>query len=73
MKTNILLILGHPSENSFCNALLDAYRKGVESTGANCKTIYISKLDFNVNLSEGYKNGETLLLEDDLIYAQELI
>lgn len=54
MKTNILLILGHPSENSFCNALLNAYRKGVESTGANCKTIYIGKLDFNVNLADGY-------------------
>ncbi|PIF29705.1 putative NADPH-quinone reductase [Flavobacterium sp. 9] len=73
MKTNILLILGHPSENSFCNALLDAYRKGVESTGANCKTIYISRLDFNVNLSDGYKNGETLELEQDLVHSQELI
>lgn len=73
MKTNILLILGHPSENSFCNALLNAYKKGVESTGANCKTIYISRLDFNVNLSEGYKNGDTLPLEKDLIYSQELL
>jgi NAD(P)H dehydrogenase (quinone) len=57
MKNNILLILGHPSENSFCNALLDAYRKGAESTGAVCKTIYISRLDFNVNLPEGYKSA----------------
>lgn len=73
MKTNILLILGHPSENSFCNALLEAYKKGVETTGANCKTIYISRLDFNVNLADGYKTGETLALEKDLIRAQELI
>jgi NAD(P)H dehydrogenase (quinone) len=73
MKTNILLILGHPSENSFCNALLDAYRKGAEAAGANCKTIYISQLDFNVNLSDGYKNGENLPLEEDLIRSQELI
>lgn len=73
MKTNILLILGHPSENSFCNALLEAYKKGVQTTGANCKTIYISRLDFNVNLADGYKTGETLPLEKDLIEAQELI
>lgn len=73
MKTNILLILGHPSENSFCNALLNAYRKGVERTGANLKTIYISQLDFDVNLADGYKFGETKPLEADLIHSQELI
>ncbi|TDW48815.1 putative NADPH-quinone reductase [Flavobacterium sp. 270] len=73
MKTNILLILGHPSENSFCNALLDAYKKGASTTGANCKTLYISQLDFNVNLADGYKTGETLPLEEDLIRSQELI
>jgi putative NADPH-quinone reductase len=73
MKTNILLILGHPSENSFCNALLNAYKKGVETTEATLKTIYISKLDFNVNLADGYKTGTTLPLEKDLIEAQEMI
>jgi putative NADPH-quinone reductase len=71
MAKNILLILGHPSENSFCKALLDAYQKGAESTGATCKTIYISRLHFDVNLSDGYKNGEAMQLEEDL--AQQLI
>jgi len=73
MKKNILLILGHPSENSFCNALLDAYRTGAEKAGANCKTIYISRLNFNVSLADGYKNGEAMQLEDDLIEAQQLM
>lgn len=73
MKTNILLILGHPSQNSFCNALLNAYKKGVERTGAICKTIYISELDFDVNLADGYKTGKIVPLEKDLIQAQELI
>lgn len=73
MKKNILLILGHPSENSFCNALIDAYRRGAESTGAICKTIYVSRLNFNVNLADGYKNGEAMQLEEDLIESQELI
>lgn len=73
MEKNILLILGHPSENSFCNALLDAYQNGAESSGANCKMIYISRLNFDVNLSDGYKNGEAMQLENDLIESQQLI
>lgn len=73
MKTNILLILGHPSENSFCSALLDAYQKGAERTGANCKVLYLSNLKFDLNLSDGYKTGETSELEEDLLTARELI
>lgn len=73
MAKNILLILGHPSENSFCNALLDAYKTGAEKAGATCKTIYISQLKFDVNLSDGYKTGETMQLEEDLFASQELI
>jgi NAD(P)H dehydrogenase (quinone) len=70
---NILLILGHPSENSFCNALLDAYQKGAEAKGANCKILYISRLEFNINLSDGYKTGAEIPLEKDLIEAQQSI
>lgn len=73
MATKILLILGHPSENSFCNVLLEAYKKGAENAGAICKTIYISMLRFNVNLADGYKPGETPELEEDLLAAQQLI
>jgi putative NADPH-quinone reductase len=73
MAKKILLILGHPSENSFCNALLDAYRKAAESAGAICQTIYISRLKFDVNLADGYKTGEAMQLEDDLVASQELI
>ena len=73
MAKNILLILGHPSENSFCKALLDAYQNSAESAGANIKTIYVSRLNFDVTLHDGYKNGEALQLEDDLANAQQLM
>lgn len=73
MAKNILLILGHPSENSFCKALLDAYQNGAESTGAKIRTIYVSRLNFNVTLSDGYRNDEALQLEQDLTDAQQLI
>ena len=72
MAKNILLILGHPSKNSFNKALLDAYQTGAESTGANCKIIYISDLNFDVNLADGYKTGKADQLEVDLVEAQKL-
>jgi len=73
MKNNILLILGHPSENSFCNALIEAYKKGAEKAGAVCKSIYVSRLNFDVTLHDGYKNGDAMQLEEDLIASQEII
>lgn len=73
MKKNILLILGHPSENSFCKGLIDAYQKGAENAGASCKILSLSKLNFNANLSDGYKSGEAMQLEPDLQASQQLI
>ena len=73
MAKNILLILGHPSQQSFCNGLLEAYKQGAESTGAVCKTIYISDLQFDVNLADGYKTGAAMQLEQDLSESQQLI
>lgn len=73
MQKNILLILGHPSVNSFCKGLLDAYQQGAASVGATCKTIFISQLKFDVNLADGYKTGEAMPLEEDLVKAQQLI
>ncbi len=73
MTKNILLILGHPSENSFCNALLDAYQTGAENAGATCKTLYLSRLNFEINLAGGYKTGEAMPLEADLVASQQLL
>lgn len=70
---NILLILGHPSENSFCKALLDAYQSGAEKAGATCKTLYLSRLKFDINLADGYKTGAAMQLEEDLVESQKLI
>jgi len=72
MTKKILLILGHPSKNSFNKVLLDAYQKGAERAGATCKTIYISDLHFDVNLADGYKSGKAEQLEEDLVAAQKL-
>lgn len=73
MARNVLLILGHPSENSFCKALLEAYQNGAERAGADCRIITISKLHFDVSLSDGYRTGEAEGMEEDLIESQQLL
>lgn len=73
MAKKILLILGHPSEESFSNALLQSYQRGASAAGATCKTLYVSRLQFDVNLADGYKKGETMHMEADLVEAQQLI
>lgn len=52
--------------------MLDAYQKGAESKGANCKSICISDLRFDVNLADGYKTGKADQLEEDLVAVQHL-
>jgi len=73
MAKHILLLLGHPSKNSFNKALLDAYQKGAESSGAVCKTLYIGDLQFDGNLAEGYKTGKAEQMEADLVASQKLL
>jgi NAD(P)H dehydrogenase (quinone) len=68
---NILLINGHPDEESFNFALFNAYKKGAISSGANVKEIIVRDLSFNLNLQYGYRRRTTL--EPDLIDAQNLI
>ena len=67
----ILLIIGHPDEESFNFALAAAYKKGASDSGAEIKEIRIRELDFNPNLQFGYRKRTEL--EPDLLNAQELI
>ena len=67
----ILLIIGHPDEESFNFALATAYKKGATDSGAEIKEIRIRELDFNPNLQFGYRKRTEL--EPDLLNAQELI
>jgi len=73
MAKNILLLHGHPYQESLCKALLSAYQKGAESSGVVCKTLIISELNFNPNLSADYKNREAMPLEEDILHSQQLI
>lgn len=71
MGKRILVILGHPSRDSFCGALADSYVKAAESAGHEVRLLRLGALKFNPILHEGYKQIQTL--EPDLIDAQAAI
>ena len=67
----ILLINGHPNNDSFCSALAEAYKKGALSEGAIVREIIVGELNFNPNLQFGYQKRAEL--EPDLVEAWEKI
>ena len=68
-KKKILIINGHPDNESFNFGLSEAYRKGAKKSDAKIKEINIRELDFNPNLQFGYRKQTEL--EPDLLKAQE--
>jgi putative NADPH-quinone reductase len=67
----ILIINGHPDNESFCAALAQNYKKGVDSTKTDCKLINLIDLDFDLNLHYGYRKRTEL--EPDLLNVQQEI
>lgn len=67
----ILIINGHPSNDSYCHSLAEAYKRGVIKSGAEVKEIIIGNLNFNPNLELGYE--EKSELEPDLLECQQKI
>ena len=71
MRKRILVILGHPSNHSFCAALADAYLASARSAGHEVRALRLGQLDFDPILREGYRQVQPL--EADLLAAQEAI
>lgn len=67
----ILVILGHPNKNSYCEALANAYAEGAKQIGHEVQLLPLHALKFDLNLSAGYQ--QTQALEPDLLMAQEKI
>jgi NAD(P)H dehydrogenase (quinone) len=67
----ILIINGHPNDNSLNFALAGAYKKGALHAGAEVREITIRDLIFNPNLQSGYQKRTEL--EPDLLEAWEKI
>jgi putative NADPH-quinone reductase len=67
----ILIINGHPDKESFCNELALKYKKGADTSGAECKLVNLVDLEFNPSLSNGYRKRTEL--EPDLLMMQQEI
>ncbi|WP_178098650.1 NAD(P)H-dependent oxidoreductase [Pseudomonas sp. H3(2019)] len=68
MSKRILVILGHPSSNSFCGALTDRYVQAAKNAGHEVRELRLGTLSFDPILREGYQQIQPL--EDDLLKAQ---
>lgn len=71
MAKKILIINGHPDQESYNFALAASYRKGAESSGAEVRQLNLRDLDFSMNLKFGYR--QRCDLEPDLLQAREAI
>ncbi len=71
MHKKVLIVLGHPNNESFCGALAASYREGAAAAEAEVRELKLGDLDFEPILRLGYK--ETQELEPDLVAAQESI
>ena len=71
MSKRILVILGHPADESFCSALASSYVAGAKAVGNEVQLISLGKLSFDPVLHHGY--ATTQELESDLVAAQTAI
>ena len=70
MKSNILVINGHPDPESYCAALSRAYTEGASSS-AQVRLLDLSRVGFDSNLRHGYRQRTPL--EPELVEAQNMI
>ena len=68
MSKRVLVIVGHPSTDSFCAALADSYVETAIGAGQDVRVLYLGDLCFDPVLHEGYNRIQPL--EPDLIKAQ---
>ena len=68
---NILVILGHPSNESFCAHLAEKYCEGAKASGNKIKRINVGELEFVPFLEDGYSKEPSM--EPDIKSAQESI
>lgn len=68
MSKRVLVILGHPSTNSFCGALTECYVEAARRAGHDVRVVRLGDLNFDPILHEGYQQIQPL--EPDLLRAQ---
>lgn len=66
-----LIINGHPTPGSFCQALAEQYHQGALSQGQSSALLNLHELNFNPNLNFGYQ--KRMSWEPDLEKSWDLI
>lgn len=65
----IMIVVGHPHVDSYCEALAEAYRRGAEAGGHEVRLFALAEMTFDPILREGYRREQPL--EPDLAAARE--
>lgn len=68
---NVLVILGHPRNNSLCGELADAYAEGARAAGTQVRRLDLASLNFDPNVHTISPNEQPF--ENDIAKARELI
>jgi NAD(P)H dehydrogenase (quinone) len=63
----IMVVVGHPQQNTFCEALGQAYADGAAQAGHDVKLYRLSRMSFDPILREGYRKEQSL--EPELLLA----
>ncbi|ENO94605.1 hypothetical protein C662_00210 [Thauera sp. 28] len=71
MNKRILVVLGHPDNDSFCRAIADSYIDGAKAAGNEVQLISVGDLAFDPVLHKGYTAIQEL--EPDLVAGQAAI
>ncbi|MDD3264242.1 MAG: NAD(P)H-dependent oxidoreductase [Candidatus Nanoarchaeia archaeon] len=75
--TKILIILGHPSIKSTCETLMDNYIIGAKESNNEIKIIYLSDLENDFTLSQGYnkikENQEINDIQKNITWCDKLV
>lgn len=67
----IMIVVGHPHADSYCEALGEAYRRGAEAGGHQAQVFVLARMKFDAILREGYRGEQPL--EPDLVTARQAL
>ncbi len=77
-KKRILVLLGHPNNQSLCAALAQSYVDGALQSGAEVRVHRISEMQFDTTLHLGFEGKQALepdlqAFQTDLVWAQHVV
>ena len=67
----IMIVVGHPQRNTFCEALGKAYKDGAQSAGHDARLFLLADMTFDPILHDGYRKIQAL--EPDLLSAYDAL